>query len=296
MDIFAGCATTAVAAENLGRQWIASDMAYRSWTMLKRRFYLTGVRLTGMTDATIDAMASVKKSKGFQLPQQWTSGYVIGPNELPERNDANPDPEIDPLLLRRHGRTVQNANWSGRIPKEEAKQLLINTFGPACWGCGYVPPQFPNGELDLTLLEVDHIRARRPSEGTPGDDELYNLALLHPTCNRGKSNRLTLEGLREYNADNGRLLINTVGDLVDLFEAQQFASREILRRGIQGELLAAELMMMWVAISVLLGILLVAGSVLSAMMLDDANIGRVLLLAGLFSLAIAVFLGVPVCF
>ena len=47
LDVFAGCATTAVAAERLGRQWVACDMAYRAWTMLKRRFYLIGTRLGG---------------------------------------------------------------------------------------------------------------------------------------------------------------------------------------------------------------------------------------------------------
>ena len=47
LDIFAGCATTAVAAEKLERRWIACDMAYRAWTMLKRRFYLNGIALEG---------------------------------------------------------------------------------------------------------------------------------------------------------------------------------------------------------------------------------------------------------
>ena len=70
LDIFAGCATTAVAAERLGRRWVACDMAYRAWTMLKRRFYLNGIALEGMTDATKDALASVRKDRGFQEPQQ----------------------------------------------------------------------------------------------------------------------------------------------------------------------------------------------------------------------------------
>ena len=52
LDIFAGCATTAVAAEQLERQWVACDMAYRAWTMLKRRFYLNGYALSDMTDST----------------------------------------------------------------------------------------------------------------------------------------------------------------------------------------------------------------------------------------------------
>ena len=47
---------------------------YRAWTMLKRRFYLNGIALDGMTDATKEALASVRKDRGFQEPQQWTSG------------------------------------------------------------------------------------------------------------------------------------------------------------------------------------------------------------------------------
>ncbi|MYE38818.1 MAG: hypothetical protein F4X27_01125 [Chloroflexi bacterium] len=239
LDIFAGCATTAVAAENLGRQWVACDMAYRAWTMLKRRFYLNGIALEGMTDSTKAALASVRKDRGFQEPQQWTTSYVIGPNELPQRDDVDPGPG-DALTLtlsrgergRRGGRqSTQSYTWSGQISKEDAKELLIKRFGPVCWGCGYEPRR-PNGSLDATLLEVDHIRARRAAEGTAGDDELYNLALLHRTCNGVKRNRLTLEELRRYNADNGLLYVDTVGELVDLFEATRFAAQEISRRGV----------------------------------------------------------------
>ena len=237
LDIFAGCATTAVAAEKLGRRWIACDMAYRAWTMLKRRFYLNGIALEGMTNATRDALASVKKDRGFQEPQQWTTGRVIGPAELPERDDEDPAPHHALRQPRRGARqSTQSSTWSGRIPKEEAKKLLMDRFGPRCWGCGYEPRR-PNGTLDDTLLEVDHIRARKASEGVPGDDELYNLALLHRTCNGIKRNRMTLEELRENNADNGRLYVNTIGDLVDLFEAQQFAveriTRHVMEHGVQ---------------------------------------------------------------
>ena len=229
MDIFAGCATTAIAAENLGRQWIACDMAYRSWTMLKRRFYLNGTALEGMTDSTRIALASVKKDRSFQEPQQWTSSHVIGPNQLPQRTDTDPTPAQE-LPTRQRGRRspTQTASWSGRISKDDAKNLLIERFGPLCWGCGYQPRR-PNGSYDLTLLEVDHIRARRAAEGTPGNDELYNLALLHRTCNGIKRNNLTLEQLRQYNADHGLLYVNTQGELVDLYEATQYAAEEIAR-------------------------------------------------------------------
>ena len=238
VDVFAGCATTAIAAENLGRQWVACDMAYRAWTMLKRRFYLNGIALEGMTDSTRAALAAVRKDRGFQEPQQWTTSYVIGPDELPKRDDVDPGPDALSLTLsqRERGRRgerqgTQSAGWSGQISKEDAKELLIQQFGPVCWGCGYEPRR-PNGSLDATLLEVDHIRARRAAEGTQGDDELYNLALLHRTCNGIKRNRLTLEELRRYNADNGLLYVNTTAELVDLFEATRFAAQEISRRAV----------------------------------------------------------------
>ena len=229
LDVFAGCATTAVAAERLGRQWVVCDMAYRAWTMLKRRFYLSGIMLTDMTDSTKDALASVSKGRGFQEPQQWTTSRTIGPRELPQRDDTDLAPHHRlPPTRRGAAQSTQSATWSGRIPKNEAKRLLIERFGPVCWGCGYEPRR-PNGSLDETLLEVDHIRARRAAEGTSGNDELYNLALLHRTCNGIKRNRLTLEELRSHNALNGLLYVNSVSDLVDLYEATEFAAEQILR-------------------------------------------------------------------
>ena len=237
LDIFAGCATTAVAAERLGRQWIACDIAYRSWTMLKRRFYLNGIALEGTTDATKDALASVKKDQVFQEPQQWTTSCVIGPGNLPERDDVDPEPHHQLRQSRGKNRTNQNANWSGRISKEDAKELLVKRFGPVCWGCGYEPRR-PNSTWDLTLLEVDHIRARNAAEGMSGNDELYNLALLHRTCNIVKGNRLTLRELRQHNAEQMMLYVQKVSDLVDIFQAQEFAMEEIMRRGVQGALVA----------------------------------------------------------
>lgn len=222
LDVFAGCATTAVAAEQSGCQWIACDTAYRSWTMLKRRFYLNGYALTDMTDVTREALGI------SQTTLQEAASETIGPDDIPDRDDTDPAPHHSLASgRRRRGRvSTQTASWSGRISKEDAKRLLIDRFGPVCWGCGYEPRR-PNGTLDDTLLEVDHIRARRPVAGSPGDDELYNLALLHRTCNGIKRNSMTLEQLREHNALNGLLYVNSPRDLVDLFEATRFANDQI---------------------------------------------------------------------
>ena len=180
-----------------------------------------------MTDTTRDALASVGKDKGFQEPQQWTTSHTIGPNDLPIRDDVDPAPHHLLRQARRGARrTTQSASWSGRISKEEAKHLLIDKFGPVCWGCGYEPRR-PNGSLDETLLEVDHIRARKAAQGTQGNDELYNLALLHRTCNGIKRNRMTLEELRYHNGMNGLLYVEKDSDLVDLYEATQFAAEQV---------------------------------------------------------------------
>ena len=227
LDIFAGCATTAVAAERLDRRWIACDMAYRSWTMLKRRFYLEGFAIEGTTDATINALAATRRGKALQRPQQFASTCVIGPNELPRRTDNDPIPVPDHLITPTADAPVRTSTWSGRVPKDEAKRLLIERFGHRCWGCGFEPRR-PNGSWDDILLEIDHIRARRPAEGMQGNDELYNLALLHRTCNGIKRNTMTLEELRRHNLDNGLLYVASLANLVDLFDAQQFATEHLL--------------------------------------------------------------------
>ena len=242
LDVFAGCATTAVAAERLGRQWVACDMAYRAWTMLKRRFLQNGWRLSGTTKSSYDAMAQVKAALPDSRPKTIRT-KTIGPKELPKRDDVDPVSFHQLTTGKGRQQSTQTASWSGRISKDDAKQLLIRRFGPVCWGCGYEPRR-PNGSLDDTLLEVDHIRARRAAQGAQGNDELYNLALLHRTCNGIKRNQMTLEQLREHNAMNSLLYVNTINDLVDLYEATQFAAEQIAihtaRYGLQTEMAELE--------------------------------------------------------
>ena len=227
LDAFAGCATVPIAAERLGRQWLACDLAYRAWTMLKRRFYLNGVLLEGTTDATINALASVRKERGSREPTEWTPSRAIGLPELPVRDDEDPAPQRRrPRLPRGMRPSGQSSGWSGRIPREDAKRLLIERFGPVCWGCGYEARR-PNGSVDDSLLEVDHIRAQPATDSAPGDDARYSLALLHRTCSGIKRNRLTLTELRQHNETHGLLYADSVSKLVDPDEATRFADAQI---------------------------------------------------------------------
>ena len=225
LDLFAGCATTVVAAEMEGRKWLACDHAYRASTMMMRRFYQNGHQLRGMNvDVVRGALGE------HQIQFEHPDGQIIGPPDLPNFPRTTEDPDDGVPTLRTSIRAPISTSWTGRIPKDRAKELLLAEFGPRCWGCGLNATR-PNGSVDTGLLEVDHIRARNAKEGARGDDELYNLALLHATCNRRKGNRLTLEELRLENERDNVLNVPSRLDLVDLFEAQQFAHRTLENYG-----------------------------------------------------------------
>ena len=206
LDIFAGCATTAVAAEGWmpghePRQWIACDWSYRSLTMIKRRFYQNeGLRclLDGGTASTTSATAVA-----FGNPRlNWDEGLdvkpwrVIGPNDVEPREQVLSGPEVSE-------RQRRDPRWNGNIPKDECKEMLLARFGCVCWGCNW-QPKLPNGEPDPDMLEVEHLFAKRPDDGEEGgDDNLYNLGIACRKCNGVKGNRLTMTQLRDDRALKG---------------------------------------------------------------------------------------------
>ena len=77
LDPFAGSATTAMAAEKEGRQWLACDMAYRAMTMMMRRFYQSGRILSGMN---VDVVREALPPHTGSL--EYDQGLVIGPPDL----------------------------------------------------------------------------------------------------------------------------------------------------------------------------------------------------------------------
>ncbi len=72
---------------------------------------------------------------------------------------------------------------------------LVREIGAFCQGCG------ADYTFDPRVLEVDHINPR--SHG--GTDAYDNLTLLCSPCNKVKSDRLTLKGLRQENQKNGNM-------------------------------------------------------------------------------------------
>ncbi len=191
VDVFAGCATTLVAAEVTGRRWLGCDWAYRAWTMNKRRFvsipdeHGSPMRLTGTTDVTLRALGL----EGAQMP--FLESVTIGPPDL----DGLPTYSIQGMELAVASASRRDPTWTGRYSKEEAKGIMLAEFGPVCWGCAW-EPTLPNGEPDVSYLHVDHSLARHYN----GSDELTNLGLLCPRCNGRKGSREI--GIAELRAEN----------------------------------------------------------------------------------------------
>ena len=173
LDPFCGCATTPIAAERLGREWVGMDI----W------------------DKAHDTVIDRLQKEGLAAPDGDTAGRLLTFGQIgystvaPVRSD---DGEVaaPPLKLK-----VQISEPPGpKMTRAEMVNVLIVNNGMVCRGCDR---QFD----DPLYLELDHNTPR--SDG--GLNHISNRLLLCGPCNRIKSNRLTLSGLRAENAKRGRM-------------------------------------------------------------------------------------------
>ncbi len=122
LDPFAGCATTCVAAEQLGRQWIGIDIREEAEEVIFER-------LRNEVNASM----------------AWND-IVRVLTDAPERTDDG-EPVAPELVV-----TSQKKN-APKIPVSEARRQLVVRDGMRCQGCGWVPPYADH-------LQVDHKRPK----------------------------------------------------------------------------------------------------------------------------------------
>ena len=118
LDPFAGCATTCVAAEQLGRQWIGIDIREESGDVIRERL-----------------------EREVNANMAWND-IVRTPTAAPERTDDG-ETAAEELML------VSPTRVGRRIPLREVRERLIIRDGLRCQGCGWEPHQ-PD------YLQVDH--------------------------------------------------------------------------------------------------------------------------------------------
>ena len=236
-DPFCGCATTLVAAEKAGRQWIGCDIWDKAHEQVLVRLYREGLNpdspeakmslkelakalgiqqnsadlsKLGTDRATADRYerdgATRERLKSQQLDMLTREHHVNLTSVLPVRDDdgavAAPYLELKKQSKKiRPGAEDESAKW----PNEKKKSYLISAtakvlknHGNVCWGCG---EQFRHP----SYLELDHINPRVGG----GANSLYNRALLCGPCNKRKGPRITLYELRNQNRRDGFMVAET---------------------------------------------------------------------------------------
>ena len=175
LDPFCGCATTPVAAERLGRQWIGMDIWEGAYNLVKERLESLGLTSDAASDMRLATLGDIN--------------YTTTP---PVRTDeTDDDPDVPDLVLRP---TRVKAKWE-TLSHAEMREILAGAQSNGdtiiCAGCGIALP--------LRYMQLDHSMPRKDG----GENIITNRILLCGPCNLSKSARLTLSGLRDHNRREG---------------------------------------------------------------------------------------------
>ncbi len=170
LDPFCGCATTCIASEKLGRQWIGVDWNPQSFYMIYYRAYL------------MDILGTEHAPTLF--------GNLIQETNMPQRTDISSQ---DLEKIQKEYQSKQEIKKTKKVKmsledKQIAKELLYEEQTGMCNGCDVY--------MRSVELTIDHITP----QSKQGDDDLDNLQLLCHRCNnwkRDKSMKILFDKLFE---------------------------------------------------------------------------------------------------
>ena len=172
LDPFAGCATTCVAAERLGRRWVGIDL----WDGT-HRIILDRLQAEGLA------------GPGGDTDRLFTFGDITYTDQPPERTDQG---EAAAPFLQVTERYAEPAG--PKMSRAQMLEHLVTQYGCRCQGCDRTFD-------DPRYLQLDHNTPR--ADG--GINHITNRVLLCGPCNRLKAHRYTLSGLREQNRRLGHM-------------------------------------------------------------------------------------------
>ena len=211
LDPFAGCAYVPVAAERLGRQWIACDINPRALTVVRRQFNKFHYAVDGQNP---DLAMEEGKQTALLADAEIK---IIRPDAIPPRTTQDPQPAP---AMKPSQRKFKHP--SSHIPKAEMREFLLRLSGWRCWTCGYAntvetAPGVYQLDRSADNFELDHIIPLSQE----GDHQITNRAALCPSCNRRKRGRdITLTSFIQENIQEGRLRVPSPDQLVDLAQAR----------------------------------------------------------------------------
>ena len=207
LDCFAGCAYVGVAAERLGRQWVACDINPRAWTVFKRQFNKPNLALLRCHEETT----------GQQVLGSEPVATVHGPDQLPERGSPVGEYQLKTFNLPELKFKVP----SSLIPDSEMMELLLELSDYTAWCCGFANRR-PDGSVIRTTrnFHLDHVDPRSKD----GSNQITNRAPLCPAHNTRKGNRrVHLDDYRREIADAGEMMVDSINNLISLPYAYQRA-------------------------------------------------------------------------
>ena len=183
LDPFCGCATTPVAAERLGRQWVGMDIWEQAYDKVTSRLREYGILVddpqldgqpneNGMLRFTEYGLTLIdNKEKGEEFPARTDDNEVAAPAlNLRRPRPTEPWQQLSNALMRRILNVAQQRNG------------LVG-----CAGCGRL--------LETDFFHLDHISPK--SQG--GENYITNRILICGPCNSRKSDTKTLKGLQNDN-------------------------------------------------------------------------------------------------
>ncbi|MCY4259457.1 MAG: DNA methyltransferase, partial [Rhodobacteraceae bacterium] len=178
LDPFCGCATTLVAAERAGRQWVGIDLWGEAHEAVIKRL---------VHERLMPPDGDRKDGDFFPV------GQIHYTKEVPERTDGG-GVAVEPFDVP-ESRNIPKEPWQ-KMNNQAIFDILVKaqSITPGlclCAGCGR--------ELEVPFMELDHIV---PKAGH-GIDDISNRILLCRPCNGRKNAYLTLPGLRRENRKVG---------------------------------------------------------------------------------------------
>ena len=210
LDCFAGCAYVAVAAERLGRNWLACDINPRAWTVFKRQFAKPKLALLTCAEPT----------HNLQQVLLGNTATVHGPYQLPTR--ITPIEDSTPPAFKLSDKPRIFKMPASATPESEMLRMLLEMSGYEAWCCG-----FANRRKDGSIVETTrnfHLDHKDPVSRDGSSHQITNRAPLCPHHNIMKSNkRLHLDDYRKQIRENDELIVDDISELMNLNEAYQRA-------------------------------------------------------------------------
>ena len=178
LDPFAGCATTCVAAERLGRQWVGIDIWDNAKAVVLKRLEVERLALPEAERGDLFTADIVFTDK---IPPRTDGGETAAP--FLRVTEKRQRPLLEPWQKLSRAQIVQELTEAQSI----TEGLVL------CAGCGR--------ELEAPFMELDHITPRSDR----GENDISNRILLCRPCNGRKSAKLTMKGLLAENRKAGWL-------------------------------------------------------------------------------------------